>query len=352
MPQYDFINMLHGERTEMYYMPQMSPLPADCTVEAFVADRVAGLIESAGSNPWFGFASFIGPHPPVAPPQPFNRMYDPDRMPDPMRGRIEIDHMDEQIPCMNYHIWADDISDARARALKARYYGEITYIDWCLGRILDAVEQQDDPDNTIICFFADHGDHMGDHHAWQKESFFEASCRVPLLISWPLHLPDGVDRDELVCLTDLFALATAAAGDCETREGIDLLGMLRGQTEPRDYLAGYYGTPGTRRFKVMIRDETWKYIYMANGGREQLFNLDEDPDETVLRNRDRPEVVAHMRSLAKQACKSTGAADALNDAELKAFDFEPFDRVRCYQFDASRGVHGFPDDPSELYPHA
>ena len=102
----------------------------------------------------------------------------------------------------------------------------------------------------------------------------------------------------------------------------------------------------------MIRDETWKYIYMANGGREQLFNLETDPREMVLRNQDRPEVVAHMRSLAKEACKSPGAADALDDSELKSFEFEPYDRVRCYQFDASRGIHGFPDDPGELYPHA
>ena len=47
-------------------------------------------------------------------------MYDPDRMPDPVRGAVADDHLDEQIPWMNYAIWADDIGPARARALKAR----------------------------------------------------------------------------------------------------------------------------------------------------------------------------------------------------------------------------------------
>ena len=89
--------------------------------------------------------------------------------------------MDEQIPWMNHLIWAEDINDPHARVLKARYYGEISYIDDCLGRILDAVEARGDADNTLICFFADHGDHLGDHSAWQKESFFEASCHVPFL---------------------------------------------------------------------------------------------------------------------------------------------------------------------------
>ena len=89
-----------------------------------------------------------------------------------------MDHADEQIPWMNYLIWADDINDMQARALKARYYGEISFIDQCLGRILDSVESRTDAENTLICFFSDHGDHLGDHHAWQKERFFEASCHV------------------------------------------------------------------------------------------------------------------------------------------------------------------------------
>src|SRR5699024_5385057 len=80
-------------------------------------------------------------------------------------------------------------SDSQARILKARYYGEISYIDHCIGRILDAVEARDDAANTLICFYADHGDHMGDHHGWQKESFFESSTRIPFLLSWPDRLP-------------------------------------------------------------------------------------------------------------------------------------------------------------------
>ncbi len=142
-------------------------------------------IQATDGRPYFGFVSFIGPHPPLAPPIPFNRLYDPDRMPNPVRGDLKTDHLDEHLPWMNHNIWAEDITDARARVLKARYYGEITYIDECLGRILDAVEARGDGENTLICFFADHGEHLGDHYAWQKESYFEQSCHVPFLLSWP-----------------------------------------------------------------------------------------------------------------------------------------------------------------------
>ena len=139
-PEYDHLEGLMGERTEMYYMPQMSAQPADCAVEGWAAARAVEQISNDDKAPYFGMVSFIGPHPPFAPPIPFNRMYDPDRMPSPVKGDIATDHMDQQIPWMNDIIWAEAINDPHARILKARYYGEISYIDHCLGRILDAVE--------------------------------------------------------------------------------------------------------------------------------------------------------------------------------------------------------------------
>ena len=253
-PEYDHLEALMGERTEMYYMPQMSAQPAHCAVEGWAAARAVEQLRAADPRPYFGFVSFVGPHPPFAPPVPFNRMYDPDRMPDPITGDLEIDHLDQTIPRMNDIIWAESINRPHARILKARYYGEISYIDACLGTILAAVEARPDADDTLICFFSDHGDHLGDHHAWQKESFFDASARIPFLVSWPARLARDQRRTELVCLTDLFGIATTAAGEPELREGRDVLGMVAGAAAPRDVLVGYYGLPGTDAFKVMVRD--------------------------------------------------------------------------------------------------
>ena len=86
-PEFDYIEGLMGERTEMYYMPQLSPEPAEASVERWAADRAIELIQKKDERPFFGFVSFIGPHPPFAPPIPFNRIYDPDRMPNPNKGR-------------------------------------------------------------------------------------------------------------------------------------------------------------------------------------------------------------------------------------------------------------------------
>lgn len=349
-PEYDWIEGLMGERTEMYYMPQMSPMPAAVTVEAWAADRTVELISAADDRPFFGFTSFIGPHPPCAPPLPFNRMYDPDRMPNPVRGDLDADHMDEQIPWMNHLIWAEDINDPWARVFKARYYGEISYIDQCLGRILDAVAAREDADNTLICFFSDHGENLGDHHAWQKESYFEAACHIPFLVSWPERIPKDVRRNELVCLADLFGIATTAAGAPDLRDGIDVLGVLAGAAAPREYLVGYYGVPGTPRFKVMVRHAEWKYIFMANGGREQLFHLTVDPDELRSCIETEPEVAERLRCAAIEDMRRPNVGRALEYGALRRFPFQARPLKRIYQFDSSRGVTRFPEHPGDLLP--
>jgi arylsulfatase len=349
-PEYDFLEGLMGERTEMYYMPQMSATPASCAVERWAADRAIEQIAARPGQPYFGFVSFVGPHPPFAPPIPFNRMYDPDRMPNPVRGKVAEDHLDEQIPFMNYAIWAEDINDSHARVLKARYYGEISYIDDCIGSVLDAVEKRGNADNTLICFFADHGDHLGDHNAWQKESYFEAACHIPYLVSWPARLAAGTRRTELAALTDLFGIATTAAGKPELRQGSDILGLLAGKAPARQYLHGYYGEPGSRQFKMMVRHREWKYIFLANGNREQLFDLREDPGEFRNLARTRSDVAAQLRARAAADCARPELRAALDGNGLRSFPFQARPNRRIYQFDRARGVTGFPQRPQDVLP--
>ncbi|MGI8891525.1 MAG: sulfatase-like hydrolase/transferase [Chthoniobacterales bacterium] len=348
-PAFEFLEHLMGERTEMYYMPQRSPLPAALGVEAWTADRTVQEIDQrSDQRPYFGFVSFVGPHPPLAPPIPFNRAYHPDRMPSPIRGKVEDDHLDDEIPYMTHAVWADAVNDSLARVVKARYYGEISYIDSCLGTILDKVESDPEADNTLICFFSDHGDLMGDHHGWQKQNFFEGSCRVPFLLSWPRKLPAAVQRSEVVTLADLFGLATRAAGSCETREGIDLLGLLAGETAPRSSLVGMADPPGSQFFKVMVIRDNWKYIFMANGGREQLFDLNRDPGELSNCLSKHGSVRDELYAIAVEMCQRPGAEEALEGTLLRSFPFQEKSRQRIYQFDRSKGAKAFPQNVAEM----
>ncbi len=335
-PEFTYLEQLHGERTNMYYVPQLSSLPAEYTVESFVADRTIEELRVKDERPYFGMVSFIGPHPPCAPPIPYNRMYDPDGMSNPVIGNIEDDHYDEQIPWMNSIIYADEINNAWARNLKTRYYGEISYIDWCIGKILDEVEKRPDAENTMICFFADHGDMLGDHHGWQKETFYEASVKIPFIVSYPPMIAGDTISHDLVNLTDLFGLATRLAGKIDVRDGIDIL------SEKREYLYALYGRPNTRQFKIMVRHSNWKYIYMANGGREQLFCLDKDPQEMTNLIESESEIAKKLRLKAIEKCiNEPDIACMVANGEMKAFPFESRPLGRLHQFAFSRGVTDF-----------
>lgn len=335
-PAFSYLEQIHGERTNMYYVPQLSSLPSELTVESFVADKAIEQLQKEDERPYFGFVSFIGPHPPCAPPIPYNRMYDPDGMHNPSVGSIEEDHTDEQIPWMNSIIYADEINDAWARNLKTRYYGEISYIDSCIGRILDEVEKRTDAENTLICFFTDHGDMLGDHHGWQKETFYESSVRIPFIISYPPLVEEGNVSNDLVSLTDLFGLATTLAGVQELRDGIDIL------TQKREYLFSFYGRPKTRQFKIMTRYKEWKYIYMANGGREQLFNLQEDPMEMQNLIRTHKKIAEQLRSATLQKCIETPELTSMTENnQLVSYPFEARPLGRLHQFDFSRNITDF-----------
>jgi arylsulfatase len=210
------------------------------------------------------------------------------------------------------------------------------------------VEARPDADNTVICFFADHGDGLGDHRAWQKESFFEQSTHIPFLVSWPAALPGGERREELACLTDLFGIATHAAGEPEVRDGVDLLGAVTGVAEARSSVIGMYGEPGSSLFKIMVRDPEWKYIYFANGGLEQLFDMQHDRAELHNLVDTHPELAQRFRDTASAACDVPGAREALDEAgDLRTFPLEERSLTRIYQFDQSRGVSGFPERPED-----
>lgn len=347
-PQLADIEDVHGERSEMYYMPQRSPLPARCTVEGWAAAMAAQQIGIHDGRPFFGVVSFIGPHPPFAPPEPFDRMYDPDSMTDPVVGCRFVDHLDAYIPWMNHATFAEDVDPVRCRVLRARYYGEISYVDACLGHILDAVEARIDADRTVICFVSDHGEMLGDHHAWQKECFFEASVHVPFLLSWPDRLPRGERRQELVCLTDLFGIATAASGACESRDGIDIFEMLEGRAPPRRAILAVHGHPeSAAAFKCMVLEWPWKYIFMSNGGVELLFQLDTDPDELHDLLSTHHDVAARLRNQAVTMLRDAGEVAVLGPNGLAVQPYRSYPQRRIYQFDRSRGATAFPARPLE-----
>ena len=155
----------------------------------------------------------------------------------------------------------------------ALYYAMITDLDAQLGRIIAALPSSEE---TIIIFTADQGLALGSHGLLGKQNEYEHSICSPFIISGP-GLPKNERSTALINLNDIFPTLCdlASVAIPPTVQSKSLVPLLRHQT---DRLHEYvYGTfTDTQR---MICDERWKYVLYPKAGREQLFDLQNDPNE-------------------------------------------------------------------------
>jgi choline-sulfatase len=173
-----------------------------------------------------------------------------------------------------------DASEREIRRATAAYYGMIEALDAHYAQVLDQLEYVgQDLDDWIIVYTSDHGEMLGQHGIWEKQQFYEASVRVPLIIRWPRGFDGGRVIDENVNLCDLFATLCELAG-LESPPGLDsrsLVPLLHGH-------ASGWNNESVSQFNashLMIKQDALKYLYYGNDGPEVLFDLQRDPDETT-----------------------------------------------------------------------
>ena len=109
-------------------------------------------------------------------------------------------------------------SEEHRRAVAA-YYACVDYVDDCIGELLEGLRRAGGLDNTYIVYTSDHGDMAGEHGLWWKRSYYEASARVPLLVSGP-GIASKTTESTPVELVDLFPTFCDWAG-IETPEALD-----------------------------------------------------------------------------------------------------------------------------------
>jgi len=175
-----------------------------------------------------------------------------------------------------------EFTDEQIKKARRAYYGAVSYVDDCIGQLLEVLDKCKLTDDTIIMFSGDHGDMLGERNLWYKMSYFEASVRVPLLISHPQtyaphHVPHNVSTlDILPTLVDLINSKLIPG---LPMDGVSMMPHLKGLTGNDTVFAEYMGE-GTIAPLVMIRRGPWKYI-RCPADPPQLFNLARDPKELI-----------------------------------------------------------------------
>lgn len=288
------------------------------TPDGIVSRRAAKILAeaSSGDKPFFVAAGFRRPHAPFAAPQAYFDLYPPTSvaLPKPTPAGYFASLLPAAI---NYTPPAKPLTTQQQRELRAAYYACNTYVDAQVGVLLEAVDELELWDDTIIVFVSDHGYHLGDHGGlWHKLSLFEESARVPLVVYEPGMAAAGQACPQLVELIDLYPTLVDLAGLPEQAglDGVSLEPLLddpfQSAKEAAHTMVARSDLPEANHAKhrsyvgCSVRTDRWRYTEWDDGQRGvELYDHQSDPRELEnLAGKDQfNSIAARLKALIAEA---------------------------------------------------
>ena len=222
----------------------------------------------------------------------------------------------------NFFNYDDFFDEQKMRQAKAAYYGLTSFMDNCVGRILQALEDSGQADSTVVVYVSDHGEMLGDQGFWTKQVMYEQSAGIPMIAAGP-GIPSGHEVKTGTSLVDLAATAidvTGVSHDEQSRllPGISLREIANTDDEPDRTILSEYHDGGSTTGTFMVRWAEWKYIHYVDH-EPQLFNLDTDPHE--------------LSNLASENPTAPNILDALAEGEkrLRAICDPEVVNAQCFE---------------------
>ena len=244
-----------------------------------LAKTAAKALQEDFEQPFFMSIGFFRPHVPLyAPPKWFD-LYDEKSLRLPNNPKSDIEDLPENFLGINNYAaaptHAEVIEHAKQRSLTHAYLASISFVDHCVGILLDALEASPHADNTLIVLWSDHGFHLGEKQHWAKRTLWEESTRVPLVFSGP-GIPPGNTCPEPASLIDIYPtlIELCKLPVNPKLEGISLVPQLRDPEKARVQPAITSSYAGNHS----IRNRDWRLI-VYNDGAEELYDHRNDPNE-------------------------------------------------------------------------
>jgi arylsulfatase A-like enzyme len=174
--------------------------------------------------------------------------------------------------------WCDEETVECVRGL---YAGEVAYVDWCIGRLLDGMQEMGYMDDTLLCVLSDHGHPLADHGKFLKgaDRLYSELLKVPLLMRFPQGRYGGQRLQALAQFPDLLPTWLEALGlapAAHDMAGISLMPVVRGEAASIRCatITGYHGAPDRA-----LRDTRYSYIVRGGDRTAELYELVDDPRE-------------------------------------------------------------------------
>lgn len=258
-------------------------MPAEGMPDEQVAAWAVERLGQPQQQPFFLAVGFVRPHVPYTAPKEFFDLYP---MQDVVVPSVPENEMDD-IPLFGKamalgmleggdHWNVLNIGPNYWREMVRAYLACVSFVDAQAGKVLDALAASPYADNTVVVFWSDHGQHLGEKRHWRKQALWEESTRVPLSIRLPDSAHAGKACDRPVSLIDIYPslIELCDLPPVEGLEGTSLTAQLDDPAAPRNQPAittWYYKNHS-------VRGQRWRYIRYRDGS-EELYDHQSDPDE-------------------------------------------------------------------------
>lgn len=271
-----------------------STLPREATKSRYIAEQTnAALRELPTDRPFMLWSSFLDPHHPYNPSQPYADLYDDVEFPPPPSNQGP----DPSLP-RQYHQWVErlaehwgytDTAQRRYQQIRRRYQGKVNQVDVEIGRVLDALAQRPDAENTIVLFLSDHGAMLGDFGLMQIGEYSqEPLLHIPMIWQGP-GITANAARCALVSTIDVMPTLLDFAGIDPPLgvQGRSLRPLLTNTVDHDSDDAGFregllvenrWGQDPPEGFRTWITSRYKLSIY-TQAGEGELYDLQEDPQE-------------------------------------------------------------------------
>lgn len=244
-----------------------------------LAKNAANVLHESMDKPFFMSVGFFRPHVPLFVPAKWFDLYDSKNIVLPESPKSDLEDLPENfLDINNYAVaptHAEVLKHGKQTSLTHAYLASISFVDHCVGILLNALASSSYADNTIVVLWSDHGFHLSEKQHWAKRTLWEESTRVPLLFIGPGIAPKSI-CDEPCSLLDVYPTLAELCGlpPNSILEGESLMPQIQDPTKARKKPAitsSYYGNHS-------IRSKDWRLVVYADGN-EELYDHRSDPNE-------------------------------------------------------------------------
>ena len=245
-----------------------------------VADWAIDFLSADQDSSFFLGVGFYRPHVPQFVPQKWFDMYPLDsiQLPKIMPNDLEdvssyatdLTRLEHVSPPFE---WV--IENEEWKPLVQSYLACVSFVDYQVGRVLDALEKSPYADNTYVALFSDHGFHLGEKERFAKRSLWADGTQVPLIFAGP-GIPKGVKQNQPAELIDIYPtlLDLSDLDPDSLHEGQSLVPLLNGSESSWHHVARTSFGPGNN---AIISDQ-YRYIQYTDAS-EELYDIVNDPHE-------------------------------------------------------------------------